>query len=115
MNIFVNFKQTPYTYHQRQQSDTWTGGQSSHDYQSEGVWKARNSSDVPTDAPDETGVQTLNIHPNEEFITADVGEMIGDTVTVNGQLYRVIGVTIANNYRTGQVEHYRLMLQEKFE
>lgn len=115
MNIFVNFKQTPYTYHQRQQSDTWTGGQSSHDYQSQGVWKARNNSDVPTDAPDETGVPTLNIHPNEEFITADVGEMIGDTVTVNGQLYRVTGVTTANNYRTGQVEHYRLTLQEKFE
>ena len=111
----MNFKQTPYTYHQRQQSDTWTGGQSSHDYPSEGVWKPRNSSDVPTAAPDEVGAPTLNIHPGEPFIPEDVGEMIGDTVTVNGQLYRVSGVTTANNYRTGNVEHYRLMLQEKFE
>lgn len=115
MNIFANFKQTPYTYRQRQQSDTWTGGQSSHDYQSQGVWKARNSSDVPTAAPDEVGQPTLNIHPDEQFILADVGEMIGDTVTVNGKLYRVSGVTTAENYRTGQVEHYRLMLEEKFE
>lgn len=115
MNIFMNFKQTPYTYYQRQQSDTWTGGQSGRDYQSQGVWKPRNSSNVPTDAPDELGAPTLNIHPGEPFITADVGEMIGDTVTVNGKLYRVSGVTTAENYRTGQVEHYRLMLEEKFE
>ena len=115
MNIFMNFKQTPYIYHQMNRSDTWTGGQSSHDYESEGVWKPRNSSDIPTAAPDEVGAPTLNIHPDEQFITADVGEMIGDTVTVKGKLYRVSGVTTAENYRTGQVEHYRLMLEEKFQ
>lgn len=115
MNIFMNFKQTPYTYHRLTQGDTWTGGQSSRDFKSEGVWKPRNSSDVPTAAPDEVGQPTLNVHPGEPFITADVGEMIGDTVTINGKLYRVSGVTTATNYRTGQVEHYRLMLEEKFE
>ena len=115
MNIFANFKQTPYTYHQMTQGDTWTGGQSGQDYQGQGVWKARNSSNVPTDAPDEVGAPTLNIHPSEPFITADVGEMIGDTVTIKGKLYRVSGVTTAENYRTGQVEHYRLMLQERFQ
>ena len=115
MNIFVNFKQTPYTYHQMNTSDTWTGGQASRDYTSEGVWKPRNNSDVPTAAPDEVGAPTLNVHPDEQFIPEDVGEMIGDTVTINGKLYRVSGVTTANNYRTGQIEHYRLMLEEKFQ
>ena len=41
--------------------------------------------------------------------------MIGDTITVpanTGALYRVTGVTTAKNFRTGAIEHYRLLLRE---
>lgn len=116
MNIFTNFKQTPYIYHQRTASDTWSGGQASRDFSGTGVWKPRNTSDVPSMNAVEIAEPTLNVKPSEEFINKeDIGSMIGDTVTVpadTGALYRVTGITTAKNFRTGAIEHYRLLLQE---
>lgn len=116
MNIFDNFQLTPYIYHQKATSDTWSGKGTSTDYQGFGVWKPRNNSDVPSMNVVEIAEPTLNVKVSEKFINhKDTGEMIGDTVTVpavGGKTYRVVGVTTAKNFREKRVMHYRLMLRE---
>ena len=116
MNIFTNFQMTPYVYHQRTASNTWSGKDASTDYQGFGVWKPRNNSDVPSMNAVEIAEPTLNVKVSEKFINhQDVGEMVGDTVTVpavGGKTYRVAGVTTAKNFREKRVMHYRLLLQE---
>lgn len=116
MNIFDNFQLTPYVYHQRTASNTWSGKDASTDYRGFGVWKPRNNSDVPSMYAIETAEPTLNVKVSERFINhKDVGEMIGDTVTVpavGGKTYRVVGVATAKNFRERRVMHYRLALRE---
>lgn len=116
MNIFDNFQLTPYVYHQKSTSDTWSGKGTSTDYQGFGVWKPRHNSDIPAMNAVEIAEPTLNVKVSEKFINhKDTGEMIGDTVTVpavGGKTYRVVGVTTAKNFREKRVMHYRLMLRE---
>lgn len=116
MNIFSTFKQTAYTYSQRNGSNTWTGEDSGQVYHGLGVFKPRGMSDMPQLSTVETAEPTLNVKASEPFINrANPSEMEGDSVTVpsySGQTFKVVGVTTAKNFRTGNVEHYRLHLQE---
>ena len=123
MNIFTTFKQTKYLLldhdgYAGANWDTWTDNQeiqSGATYS--GVFKPRDSSSIYDESPEETGDATLNVKPNEAFIDKKYPErMIGDTVIVyaknqQSQRYTVIGYDTAMNYRTGQVEHYRLHLK----
>lgn len=116
MNIFTTFKQTAYTYSQRNGSNTWTGEDSGQVYHGLGVFKPRGMSDMPQLSTVETAEPTLNVKASESFINrANPSAMEGDSVTVpsdSGQTFKVVGVTTAKNFRTGNVEHYRLHLQE---
>ena len=116
MNIFTTFKQTAYTYSQRNGSNTWTGEDSGEVYHGLGVFKPRGMSDMPQLSTVETAEPTLNVKASEPFINrADPSAMEGDSVTVpsdSGQMFKIVGVTTAKNFRTGNVEHYRLHLQE---
>lgn len=123
MNIFTNFKQTKYFLldHDDSFSDSWNTWTDNQNNQSgatySGVFKPRDSSNIYDESPEETGDATLNVKPNERFIDkAHPERMIGDTVIVyaknqQSQRYTVIGYDTAMNYRTGQVEHYRLHLK----
>ena len=116
MNIFTTFKQTAYTYSQRNGSNTWTGEDSGQVYHGLGVFKPRGMSDMPQLNTVETAEPTLNVKASEPFINrADPSAMEGDSVIVpsdSGQMFKIVGVTTAKNFRTGNVEHYRLHLQE---
>ena len=116
MNIFTTFKQTAYTYSQRNGSNTWTGEDSGQVYHGLGVFKPRGMSDMPQLSTVETAEPTLNVKASEPFINrADPSAMEGDSVIVpsdSGQTFKIVGVTTAKNFRTGNVEHYRLHLQE---
>lgn len=116
MNIFTTFKQTAYTYSQRNGGNTWTGEDSGEVFHGLGVFKPRGMSDMPQLSTVETAEPTLNVKASEPFINrANPSEMEGDSVTVpsdSGQTFKVVGVTTAKNFRTGNVEHYRLHLQE---
>ena len=123
MNIFTTFKQTKYFLLDHDAYfganwDTWTDNQliqSGNAYS--GVFKPRDSSSIYGESPEETGDATLNVKPNEAFINKEYPErMIGDVAIVYAknsqtQRYTVIGYDTAMNYRTGQVEHYRLHLK----
>ena len=123
MNIFTTFKQTKYFLLDHDDSfsdswDTWTDNQINQSGQVySGVFKPRDGSNIYAESPEETGDATLNVKPNEAFINKSYPErMIGDTVVVYAknnqtQRYTVIGYDTAMNYRTGQVEHYRLHLK----
>ena len=121
MNIFTTFKQTKYLLldhdvHAGASWDTWTDNQITQSGQVySGVFKPRDSSNIYDESPEETGDATLNVKPNERFIDkAHPERMIGDVVIIyekDSQRYTVIGYDTAMNYRTGQVEHYRLHLK----
>ena len=123
MNIFTNFKQTKYFLLDHDDNfgdtwDTWTDNQRIQSGQVySGVFKPRDSSSIYSESPEETGDATLNVKPNEAFIDkAHPERMIGDVAIVyaenqQSQRYTVIGYDTAMNYRTGQVEHYRLHLK----
>ena len=123
MNIFTTFKQTQYLYINHDEYagatwDTWVDNprtMSGRIYR--GVFKPRDNSNLFDESPEMTGDATLNIKPDEEFIDKAYPEnMIGDVVIVYAnnqqpQKFSVIGYDTAMNYRTGQVEHYRLHLK----
>lgn len=122
MNIFTNFKQTPYKLVDRDKNtpswDTWSDAlDPSQGKTYMGVFKPRDSSNIYDESPQETGDATLNVKPGEDFIDPDnPAGMIGDavyTTLTSGEpaAYTVIGYDTAMNYRTGQVEHYRLHLK----
>ena len=122
MNIFTTFKQTPYKLVDRDKDmpswDTWSDAPDpSQGKTYMGVFKPRDSSNVYDESPQETGDATLNVKPGEDFIDPDnPAGMIGDavyTTLTSGEpaAYTVIGYDTAMNYRTGQVEHYRLHLK----
>lgn len=77
-----------------------------------GVFKPRANSDIEEQAPDATGRATLNIAPDilpAELDTPDE-QLIGSTVKVNDGIYTVTQVATGKNFRTGEIEHYRLFL-----
>lgn len=123
MNIFTTFKQTQYLYidHDEMASNTWNTWTDSPRVMSgrtyRGVFKPRDNSNLFDESPEMTGDATLNVKPDENFINkAHPENMIGDVVIVyannqQSQRFSVIGYDTAVNYRTGQVEHYRLHLK----
>lgn len=117
MTIFTTMRQTPYVFHQTTAINTWSGLDDTVDFNGWGVWKPRATSDLPTDSPNQTGQPTLNIKVSEKFIDhKNPQRMVGSTVTVpaiGGETYNVVGVTTAKNFRTGRIDHYRLILEER--
>ena len=77
-----------------------------------GVFKPRANSDIESQSPDALGQATLNIAPSAlptELDTPDE-QLVGSTVKVGGGVYTVTQVATGKNFRTGEIEHYRLFL-----
>lgn len=116
MTIFTNMSKTKY-YLWNAGVDTFTGSDAEpvDKHEGWGVFKPRLSSDQPADAGNDDGDATLNVAPADLPGEADLGLLIGWRVTVfsgdKGDVYRVIGVDVGKNFRTGQIEHYRLHLR----
>lgn len=61
---------------------------------------------------------TLHIRPNEPFLTALDGNLVGHGVRVQSGdgspvEYRIIGQTVGRNYESGTIEHYRVTVKKE--
>lgn len=117
MNIFSNNAMTAFELRlpasESETGNTFTGSSwMSGAISGFGVFKPRANSDIESQAPDAIGQATLNISPSvlpAEIDTPDE-QLIGSTVKVGGDVYTVVRVATGANYRTGEIEHYRLFL-----
>lgn len=78
-----------------------------------GVFKPRSDSDIEEQSPDTTGQATLNISPGllPSGVSSPDEQLVGSTVKVDGGVYTVTQVATGKNFRTGEIEHYRLFLR----
>lgn len=78
-----------------------------------GVFKPRSDSNIEEQSPDATGQPTLNIAPSllPSGVSSPDEQLVGSTVKVGGGVYTVTQVATGKNFRTGEVEHYRLFLR----
>lgn len=117
MNIFSNNTMTAFELRlpavSSDNGNTFTGASwTSEAISGFGVFKPRANSDIEEQNPDATGRATLNIAPSElptELDTPDE-QLVGSTVKVGGGTYTVTQVATGKNFRTGEIEHYRLFL-----
>ena len=117
MNIFSNNAMTAFELRlpasESETGNTFTGASwTSEAISGFGVFKPRANSDIEEQNPNATGQATLNIAPSvlpTELDTPDE-QLVGSTVKVGGGVYTVVRVATGKNFRTGEVEHYRLFL-----
>lgn len=117
MNIFSNNATTAFELRlpavSSDNGNTFTGASwTSEAISGFGVFKPRANSDIEEQNPDALGQATLNIAPSilpAELDTPDE-QLVGSTVKVGGGVYTVTQVATGKNFRTGEIEHYRLFL-----
>ena len=117
MNIFSNNAMTAFELRlpaiESETGNTFTGASwTSEAISGFGVFKPRANSDIEEQNPDATGQATLNIYSSTNFYLDTPDEqLVGSTVKVGGGVYTVVRVATGKNFRTGEIEHYRLFLR----
>jgi len=75
-----------------------------------GVFKLRNGMNVSNDQETKSSDATLHIKPEEPFVSTG---LTGHGIEVGGRTYEIVGCTGGMNFDTGEMEHYRVTLQER--
>lgn len=117
MNIFANNAMTAFELRlpasESETGNTFTGASwTSETISGFGVFKPRANSDIEEQSPDAIGQATLNIAPSAlpAELDAPDEQLVGSVVKVGGGVYTVTQVATGKNFRTGEIEHYRLFL-----
>lgn len=105
--VFDVFEQQPYTFLSVSRGGVY-GNIITSTTEAMGVFKLRNEQVQVNNQELKQSAATLHIHPDETFAN---GDLVGQGITVGGQDYEIIGQTGGMNYETGELEHYRLTLQ----
>lgn len=108
--VFDVFKEQSYTYLQIKQS-TARGDKIVSEQELLGIFKDRAGQTINSRMESVASTATLHVHP-EDFSFTSCDEFIGNGVRVNGKEYAIVGATAGTNFENGQIEHYRLTLQE---
>ncbi len=109
LDIFTTFKTTPYTFLKQGQGGIY-GNTTLTEYEAEGVFKLRRGVTQRSDMQNATSTATLHIKPTEGFLSG-LGRIEGNGVLVNGEKYKIVGVTEGMNFSTNDLEHITLTLQ----
>lgn len=109
LDVFGSFKTTPYTFLALGQGGVY-GNTILAQYNADGVFKLRRGITQGVDLQNATSTATLHIRPTESFLST-YGDLEGHGVLVNGNSYRIVGVTDGFNYETNTLEHIRVTLQ----
>ena len=109
LDIFSNFRTTPYTFSALGQGGIY-GNATGTSYEAEGVFKLRRGVSNTALGENPTSTATLHIKPTEGFLNAH-RPLEGNSITHNGELYRIVGVTEGFNFDTNVLEHITLTLQ----
>lgn len=107
MDIFDAFELTPYTFLEIE-SGAVEGNIIKSQTQALGVFKLRAGITKSGTQTTEESTATLHIRPDESFIA---NGLKGNGIIVEGESYRIEGVTGGDNFETGEREHYTLTLQ----
>lgn len=106
--VFDIFESVPYSYLEISRGGVY-GNRILSQTPATGVFKLRNEQVIVNNQELRQSAATLHIRPSEAFANAD---MVGQGIMVNGKDYEIIGQTGGFNYDTGELEHYRLTLQD---
>ena len=107
--VFDLFNQVPYEY-----LVIGTGGVVGNTIVSRttlsGVFKLRSGvNQSPAERELTNSDATLHVHP-EDF--TDKNSIVGNGVCIDGQDYRIVGMTDGRNFHDGVSEHYKLTLEK---
>ena len=109
LDIFSTFRTTPYTFLKLGQGGL-RGNGTLQEFEAEGVFKLRRGITQGVDIQNPTSTATLHIKPSEAFL-AGLGRIEGHGVRVNGNKYRIVGVTEGMNFTNNVLEHITLTLE----
>lgn len=109
LDVFTSFRTTPYTFLALGQGGIY-GNTIIQTYDADGVFKLRRGITQGVDIQNPTSTATLHIRPTETFLDA-YSDLEGHGIAVDGDSYRIVGVTKGFNYDTNVLEHIRLTLQ----
>lgn len=114
MDVFEVFQETAYTFLQLAQGGV-RGNSVVSQTATTGIFKERNGMLQNNNLETIQSDATLHIHPNEPFIAAAGGNLVGHGIRCqkNGydQTYRIIGQVEGYNFDTNVLEFYRLTLK----
>lgn len=109
MNIFTTFRTTPYTFLKQGQGGIY-GNSTLQEYSAEGVFKLRRGVTRGQKLENATSTATLHIKPSEGFLSG-LGRIEGHGVVVNGEKYKIVGVSDGMDFSTNVLEHITLSLE----
>lgn len=78
--------------------------------EAQGIFKERRGMVSNSDQETRRSDTTLKIRPDESYLTALGGNVVGHGIRIGGKDYEVTGQTAGHNYDDGTVEHLRLTL-----
>lgn len=105
--VFDVFEEQEYTFLEVSRGEVY-GNRILNEIDALGVFKLRNEQVMVNNQELRQSAATLHIHPEDSFVNDN---MVGQGIRVGSQDYEIIGQTGGHNYDTGELEHYRLTLQ----
>ena len=108
-SVFAHFVNQPYTFLTLSRGGVAGDGITART-EATGVFKLRNGMNVSNDQETKTSDATLHIKPSETFVSTG---LTGHGISFQGRSYEIVGTTEGMNLDTGEVEHYRVTLQER--
>ena len=109
MDVFATFVNEPYTFLTISRGGVAGDGITART-EAMGVFKLRNGMNVSNDQETKTSDATLHIKPSETFVSTG---LTGHGIEFQGRTYEIVGTTGGKNFDTGEMEHYRVTLQER--
>ena len=109
LDVFSNFPTTPYTFIVSGQGGIY-GNSVIAQFNAQGIFKLRRGITDTSYGEVPTSTATLHIKPSETFVST-YRPLEGHGVIVNGNQYRIVGVTEGMNFDTNVLEHITLTLQ----
>lgn len=105
--VFDLFEEVPYNYLEISRGGVY-GNRILSSTPAMGVFKLRNEQVMVNNQELRQSAATLHIRPSEAFANDN---MVGQGISQGGIDYVIIGQTGGFNFDTGELEHYRLTLQ----
>lgn len=107
MTVFDIFQEQPYTYLQIARGK-FEGNVIVSETNLSGIFKERQSQETTGNIELYNSSSTLHVHP-EDY--ANIDEIIGNGVRVDGKEYEITNMTRGTNFDNGVVEHLTFTLQ----
>lgn len=109
--VFDLFTTTNYTF---LQLDSGSGGNKVvEEYEANGIVKLRDGMVQVDNMEAFDSTSTIHIRPDESFVTALGGNLVGHGVRVNDQDYRIEGQVEGYDFDTGELEFYKVTLKRE--